>query len=129
MALNAATDQQYHLLDQDGTADDQMDQLQGDHDTISECAPAEPIRKSKQIPCENEKCLMRITHQGCNKLRHVGIKAQNQLRHIRKACFQPNLNCLPCRDAPDLLSNLPVCALIAPCFQRTSVYQGPEVTT
>ncbi|KAL3194633.1 hypothetical protein MRX96_016094 [Rhipicephalus microplus] len=33
MALNAATDQQYHLLDQDGTADDQMDQLQGDHDT------------------------------------------------------------------------------------------------
>ncbi|KAH7969792.1 hypothetical protein HPB52_021950 [Rhipicephalus sanguineus] len=32
MALNAATDQQYHLLDQDGTADDQMDQLQGDHD-------------------------------------------------------------------------------------------------
>ncbi|KAH8036801.1 hypothetical protein HPB51_005806 [Rhipicephalus microplus] len=35
MALNAATDQQYHLLDQDGTADDQMDQLQGDHDTVS----------------------------------------------------------------------------------------------
>ncbi|KAH7934426.1 hypothetical protein HPB51_029190 [Rhipicephalus microplus] len=35
MALNAATDQQYHLLDQDGTADDQMDQLQGDHDTLS----------------------------------------------------------------------------------------------
>ncbi|KAL3204115.1 hypothetical protein MRX96_001096 [Rhipicephalus microplus] len=34
MALNAATDQQYHLLDQDGTADDQMDQLQGDHDTL-----------------------------------------------------------------------------------------------
>ncbi|KAL3220491.1 hypothetical protein MRX96_050372, partial [Rhipicephalus microplus] len=33
MALNAATDQQYHLLDQDGTADDQMDQLQGDYDT------------------------------------------------------------------------------------------------
>ncbi|KAL3227422.1 hypothetical protein MRX96_048726 [Rhipicephalus microplus] len=33
MALNAATDQQYHLLDQDGTAGDQMDQLQGDHDT------------------------------------------------------------------------------------------------
>ncbi|KAL3219244.1 hypothetical protein MRX96_030529 [Rhipicephalus microplus] len=33
MALNAATDQQYHLLNQDGTADDQMDQLQGDHDT------------------------------------------------------------------------------------------------
>ncbi|KAL3219301.1 hypothetical protein MRX96_050519 [Rhipicephalus microplus] len=33
MALNAATDQQYHLLDQEGTADDQMDQLQGDHDT------------------------------------------------------------------------------------------------
>ncbi|KAL3206442.1 hypothetical protein MRX96_040063 [Rhipicephalus microplus] len=33
MALNAATDQQYHLLVQDGTADDQMDQLQGDHDT------------------------------------------------------------------------------------------------
>ncbi|KAH8028393.1 hypothetical protein HPB51_016506 [Rhipicephalus microplus] len=35
MALNAATDQQYHLLDQDGTADDQMDQLQSDHDTVS----------------------------------------------------------------------------------------------
>ncbi|KAH8032396.1 hypothetical protein HPB51_024525 [Rhipicephalus microplus] len=35
MALNAATDQRYHLLDQDGTADDQMDQLQGDHDTVS----------------------------------------------------------------------------------------------
>ncbi|KAH8023408.1 hypothetical protein HPB51_014523 [Rhipicephalus microplus] len=35
MALNAATDQQYHLLNQDGTADDQMDQLQGDHDTVS----------------------------------------------------------------------------------------------
>ncbi|KAH7964064.1 hypothetical protein HPB51_027697 [Rhipicephalus microplus] len=35
MALNAATDQQYHLLDQDGTADDEMDQLQGDHDTVS----------------------------------------------------------------------------------------------
>ncbi|KAL3204603.1 hypothetical protein MRX96_011596 [Rhipicephalus microplus] len=35
MALNAATDQQYHLLDQDGTTDDQMDQLQGDHDTPS----------------------------------------------------------------------------------------------
>ncbi|KAL3217115.1 hypothetical protein MRX96_032549 [Rhipicephalus microplus] len=34
MALNAATDQQYHLLDQDGTADDQMDQLQGDHDML-----------------------------------------------------------------------------------------------
>ncbi|KAL3206441.1 hypothetical protein MRX96_040062 [Rhipicephalus microplus] len=33
MALNAATDQQYHLLNQDGTADDQMNQLQGDHDT------------------------------------------------------------------------------------------------
>ncbi|KAH8025070.1 hypothetical protein HPB51_002966 [Rhipicephalus microplus] len=37
MAFNAATDQQYHLLDQDGTADDQMDQLQGDHDTGSRC--------------------------------------------------------------------------------------------
>ncbi|KAL3227157.1 hypothetical protein MRX96_048810 [Rhipicephalus microplus] len=36
MALNAATDQQYHLLDQDGTADDQMDQLQSDHDTDAE---------------------------------------------------------------------------------------------
>ncbi|KAH8021327.1 hypothetical protein HPB51_015194 [Rhipicephalus microplus] len=35
MALNAATDQQYHLPDQDGTADEQMDQLQGDHDTVS----------------------------------------------------------------------------------------------
>ncbi|KAL3218899.1 hypothetical protein MRX96_031264 [Rhipicephalus microplus] len=34
MALNAATDHQYHLLDQDGTADDQMDQLQGDHDAV-----------------------------------------------------------------------------------------------
>ncbi|KAL3235455.1 hypothetical protein MRX96_048311 [Rhipicephalus microplus] len=34
MALNVVTDQQYHLVDQDGTADDQMDQLQGDHDTM-----------------------------------------------------------------------------------------------
>ncbi|KAL1473494.1 hypothetical protein MTO96_038627 [Rhipicephalus appendiculatus] len=35
MALDAATDQQYHHLKQDGTADDQMDEVQDDDETVS----------------------------------------------------------------------------------------------
>ncbi|KAL3241999.1 hypothetical protein MRX96_021535 [Rhipicephalus microplus] len=114
MALNAATDQQYHLLDQDGTADDQMDQLQGDHDTKAalaiqeECAgtdSAEPPPQSSRRGSQRQRRGSRMHPTGIiTSVRRPVVAPSAQRTPMDWAATNPaNTAALSADDFPNLV--------------------------
>ncbi|KAL3242000.1 hypothetical protein MRX96_021535 [Rhipicephalus microplus] len=97
MALNAATDQQYHLLDQDGTADDQMDQLQGDHDTGTSNDPpgTKNLRWFSSEEKENAYKSADDKHSSRSHSRSPGRKPHSPSKKSAPAPTQQNLHRSP----------------------------------